>query len=389
MSRQIVGIDFIRFFAALLVTLFHLGFWVASGPEAATPVRAASSPGLVLPYGEFLKHGYVGVDIFFVLSGFVIAYSAESASAYGFLKSRIIRLMPAIWIVAPLTFLVAWLCDFAEPLDLTKRLVRSLVLFPTGPWIDGSYWTLPIEVSFYACVFALLAVGRFEWIQRLALVLGLISGSYWIAALFGHFKPQWGDRLLELSLVHHGCFFALGATLWLSLIKGRNGSNLLILVLAGFCLLKLAVLHDEPLAISAIWLTSIIAIIASVKLNMLTYEKPRLRALARTLGLATYPLYLLHDLVGAALVGWLYRQGVDGSIAAGAAIFAAIVAAVIIARYLEPAAQRMTRSVIARIENAFQRCLSFKRSSVVNADGNNYGGDERIIMRAPLTPPQI
>src|SRR5262245_17362533 len=99
--RQIVGLDLLRFLAACLVLFFHLGYNIWAGPPETTTRRAAGS---LIQFHEldFFKIGRLGVDIFFVISGFIIAYSAERSTAIQFLRNRIVRLMPAIWIIAPL-----------------------------------------------------------------------------------------------------------------------------------------------------------------------------------------------------------------------------------------------------------------------------------------------
>ena len=144
-SRQIVGLDLVRFAAACLVMFFHFGFWMWAGPAESITSRAAGV-SVRFPELTFLSFGRVGVEIFFVISGFIIAYSAERASASQFFRSRVVRLAPAVWIVAPITFAVALLIDFAAPSELSLRLFRSLIFYPFGPWIDGIYWTLPVEI---------------------------------------------------------------------------------------------------------------------------------------------------------------------------------------------------------------------------------------------------
>src|SRR5262249_4271379 len=140
-GRQIVGIDLIRFGAACGVMLCHF----------------QSATGITFPDVAFYRAGPYWVLVFFVISGFVIAYSAHDLTAYKFLRDRIVRLMPAVWIVAPITLATLLLVGSAAPATLAEMFCRSVTLFPFGPWIDVVYWTLPIEILFYASVLALLA----------------------------------------------------------------------------------------------------------------------------------------------------------------------------------------------------------------------------------------
>jgi hypothetical protein len=140
--------DLIRFAAAFMVAGFHLfhRVWL--------PDYFGGNPEL-LRVGEALHHpfrwGAVGVPIFFTLSGFVIAFSADGRSAGAFARSRILRLFPAAWICASLTLTVRW-----GETGVAGDYLRSLVLWPTGPWIDGVYWTLGIELVFYAAIICVL-----------------------------------------------------------------------------------------------------------------------------------------------------------------------------------------------------------------------------------------
>src|SRR2546430_146899 len=94
------GLDLVRFFSACLVMIFHLGVVSRRLPISANygVVDAPDFPEL-----SVFDIGWVGVEIFFVLSGFVIAQSADGKSAYRFLVGRAGRLLPAIWICATIT----------------------------------------------------------------------------------------------------------------------------------------------------------------------------------------------------------------------------------------------------------------------------------------------
>src|SRR6266403_2102841 len=96
--HHIGGLDLVRYFAAALVLVFHLSIvsWNLLGLSPNYGVADAPQ----YPELSFLSVGWVGVEIFFVLSGFVIAESANGKSAYVFFKGRAGRLLPSIWICA-------------------------------------------------------------------------------------------------------------------------------------------------------------------------------------------------------------------------------------------------------------------------------------------------
>ncbi|MBS0250746.1 MAG: acyltransferase family protein, partial [Proteobacteria bacterium] len=79
MRAHIYPLDAVRFFAALCVMLFHLGFydWASTNSVVGQMFANSTSFPQAAPYTSF---GWVGVEIFFVISGFVIANSANNSS---------------------------------------------------------------------------------------------------------------------------------------------------------------------------------------------------------------------------------------------------------------------------------------------------------------------
>jgi peptidoglycan/LPS O-acetylase OafA/YrhL len=85
-SNQIYGLDFIRFAAALLVSVYHFAFssWIL--PDSDLHAFLPATPGLPPGYW-FTWFGWIGVQIFFVLSGFVIAYSCHAETTRTFITA--------------------------------------------------------------------------------------------------------------------------------------------------------------------------------------------------------------------------------------------------------------------------------------------------------------
>jgi peptidoglycan/LPS O-acetylase OafA/YrhL len=141
----------LRFFAALIVCLYHIAFLSWIKPDSAASIIS----GNTYRFDDFsgvLSVGWVGVEIFFVISGFVIAFSAN-VGAWHFLRGRILRLYPAVWFCGPFALAIS-LSSGAFPFsEFPTRIVRSLLLWPKGNWVDGVYWTLGIEMSFYFLVY--------------------------------------------------------------------------------------------------------------------------------------------------------------------------------------------------------------------------------------------
>lgn len=366
---HVVGIDAVRFLAAVLVMFFHYGFWV--GFNTTTSAHQISQGLVAYPeLSAWTKFGWIGVQIFFVISGFVIAYSAEKATAYRFLVARVVRLFPAAIICATISLAAAILVNYTSYSELFVAYIKSVALWPQGPWIDDSYWTLAIELFFYALVFILISFDKFHLIGRLAIAIGLISSGFNIIALLHQaagsalipeilFKIQ-DSRVADLLLLNHGMFFALGVFLWLQLMKRPTQQQILwccIFTAAGCVQIAATVGSFEakgagmPLFVPVvIWLLALGVIVSSVVFNPAFAKVPAWFSKAlRRMGLMTYPLYLLHQNVGLALIGQLTKMGVHPYLALGIGIGFALSASWAISVYLEPHVQKAMKSVLTNL----------------------------------------
>jgi peptidoglycan/LPS O-acetylase OafA/YrhL len=311
-TGHVHGIDLLRFLAALSVVLFHFSLFGAAAPTyGASGADAAFAflPGAV-------SAGWIGVQFFFVLSGFVIAQSALGVSWQGFAMKRAVRILPALWICATLSLLVR--VAAGEPLP--ERLLdwlRTVVLSPTGPYIDGVVWTLVVEAIFYALVCAALALQQrlggpqSLWLQRLAVLLGGVSGLFLLfrsatVALGLQLSPPLDWFGFKVLLLHHGVYFALGMTLFAITRSGRSARKLAFsALLVLLCLLEIGLKADtrgERVVAAAVWLGMLAALLLSITTRRPLVLQARTRGLLTTLGKVSYPLYLGHLVLGMYLV---------------------------------------------------------------------------------------
>lgn len=311
-TGHVHGIDLLRFLAALSVVLFHFSlFGVAAPTYGATGPDAAFAflPGAV-------SAGWIGVQFFFVLSGFVIAQSATGASWRGFFEKRAIRILPALWICATLSLLVR--VAAGEPLP--ERLLdwlRTALLSPKGPYIDGVVWTLVVEAVFYALVGVSLALQQglggpqSQWLQRLAVLLGAVSGLFLLfhsatVALGLQLSPPLDWFGFKVLLLHHGVYFALGMTLFSITRTGPTTTRLAFTaLLVLLCLLEIRLKADtrgELVVAAVVWLSMLAALVLSTTTRAALVAQTRIRGLLTTLGKVSYPLYLGHLVLGMYLV---------------------------------------------------------------------------------------
>lgn len=305
-NKTIPVLDLVRFAAAAMVVWFHLAYFNSAFPQWT--VGRVSLGSINLPeLANTARWGWVGVEIFFVLSGFVICYSAQGKSAAAFALGRFLRLYPAVWICAPLTALILLWC---RDTGIIRALIGSLVLFPKGPWVDGVYWTLGIEMTFYALIWLIILCRQFDKIEAALIVIGLPSTLFWYLYASGAFHgAPYDGRIFMLLLLRHGCYFALGGLIFQI---SRFGPSLVRLgfcaIFAGACLVEIMTGHiyGGNLTAAIVWSVAVAAIGAGVFANARIAALLPL-GLVRKIGLATYPLYLFHDIPGTALL-WLLRD---------------------------------------------------------------------------------
>ena len=375
----IPGLDIVRFTAAFMVMCFHLCYLVWANKYAVTfkiVAGRAAFPELF----SVTWFGWLGVEIFFVISGLVIAYSAEGVSAATFLRRRALRLYPAAWICATITAVTVLALGIETNRHLLLEWLASIVLLPRGPWVDSVYWTLPIEITFYFLIFVLLAIEKFSQLERLAIIMGMLSSAYWILGTMvapDYLQANLFNVSPELSLVPYGCFFALGALTYVVFRTGPSASRILAMILftsAGL----IEVSHKTASANSKLnsnqsalvpqilFVAALLAIITS----MLGTRHLRHRSfrLARILGLATYPLYLLHEIVGATIMKLVLIAGGGKYTALIIAICLCVLASMAIAVYMEPSIRTFLRRFPARTADTILSAAARQRAALLQEE---------------------
>lgn len=298
-NERVNEIDLLRFIAALAVVFFHYSFrgYAADGAS-------------IMPYpwlAPAAKYGYLGANLFFIISGFVILMTAEHGSLRKFVVSRIVRLYPAFWACCTITFIVVLLWGaprFAANLGQYLANMMMLNAFMGVDYIDGSYWTLFVELKFYALVGAVLALGRMGQVQA------MLAGWLLLAVL----GEAWPNKYLRYFLiVDYAAYFIAGAVCFLVWSRGLSGARIGLLLLC-WCL-ALFQSQQAVAAMSAHYRTGFSAYVAGglvtacfgvmllVALRA-TGVFGRIRWLAA--GSLTYPLYLLHENIGFIIFNWAY-----------------------------------------------------------------------------------
>lgn len=284
-------LDVARFAAAAAVLCYH--YFFRGG--AADSMSTLSFPTL----GEYAKYGWLGVPLFFMISGFVILMSAQGRSPSEFVVSRVVRLYPAYWFAVLVTASVMFLWGGARyPVGAEQVLVNLSMLqsFLGITDVDGVYWTLARELVFYFWVWMLLLVSRIERFSFWAAVFLCVA----TLAVFVKFP---GSQ--SFFLTDYGCYFVAGAAFYLLHKDGYSTSSFVLI----FWSMALAVINlylstkmyanyfntHFSLWVAIAILGLFYLLFFSIVLGLWKRFTP---GYAVTLGSLTYPLYLLHENIG-------------------------------------------------------------------------------------------
>ncbi|TDV09211.1 acyltransferase family protein [Paraburkholderia caballeronis] len=289
-------LEILRFMLAFLTMAWHYYYFAPhAGVTHSMPV---DFPGF--RYASFT------VEVFFIVSGFIIIASAINRKPVDFLFGRIVRLGPCLVVCATITLAVAMLSP--RGVDLSDYLA-SVLIFPLAfhDGMDWAYWSLRFEVIFYALIFvAACFVDIRRNVFRIALLL--IAYDAIVLALLSIYDPAVGDLGdVSFALGEYASFFAIGLLLYLLLVEKRRswaiGLALLVAcVIAAFRCHRIAnivskLMHEPQVGIEtgfAIFAVVLVVFVAFVR----TERRPRVARLFARLGRTSYPLYLVHQNTG-------------------------------------------------------------------------------------------
>ena len=289
-NKRIDYIDLLRVLALGSVISFHYLF---NGISKGTVDSISPSPLFGVA-----KYGYLGVELFFLISGFVILYSTNR-SPIEFIKRRFLRLYPMFWIAIIFIFLVTNLPFWEKSGPNLNKTLLNLTMIPTafgGEWVDQAHWFLLRELQFYLfivimmflglgkklpaifpvwaiviCVWNLLDLPRFE-IWYFSGYFALLSGG---AIIYCIRERGWTFLRASGLLAAYICSVdtRVSKAAWLSAHRNTQYSALIIgIIVTVLFLLLLLTLNNRVTGLQVKW--------------------------AGLVGAITYPLFLIHGRIG-------------------------------------------------------------------------------------------
>jgi len=299
MKTYFAPLDVVRFFAAFWVMNFHyfLGY----------------DGGL-----HWYRYGNLGVQLFFIVSGFVIVQSLQGKTLNEFATGRFIRLFPLFWILCTVTYIITLIVPGADPVHFSEYVISMTMLgdkfgsvFGFTRLVDAAYWTLAVELIFYAAIAVFVKLFSYERLRYFFLIWFLIT----VVAFTTHNDQTFFFKLL---LVRHASYFIFGGMLALiatgTIKTTYDKYSAWILMLMAAC--YATYIHPRALPpyftphLSDVQNITILNIVFFVGIGLLVYSsryltnKKVLNVFA-ILGGLTYPLYLLHQTIGNTLIKYI------------------------------------------------------------------------------------
>jgi peptidoglycan/LPS O-acetylase OafA/YrhL len=286
-------LDYLRGLACLMVLFFH---YLARGPKAGWTGQAH------FPWAEAVaSYGHYGVQLFFMISGFVIYKSATGRTVKAFASARFWRLYPAYWVGILITTLFVLgaqstkfqvsLSDFLWNFTMFQGWVKAKN-------VDGAYWSLLVEMLFYIYIGMSIYLGL---IHRTFLI---ISGWLLICAINIGLRSFWIDTIF---LAQWGSFFSIGILCY-RLREGDQSKALKCLIAIAILLACLRTYVDVPFGMKKTALIDVAVVFVLSVFFVFCVHRPRSiknSSFSSLFGDLTYPVYLVHQFVGYILLSAL------------------------------------------------------------------------------------
>ncbi|WP_368393254.1 acyltransferase family protein [Psychrosphaera sp. 1_MG-2023] len=332
---RIQAIDSLRGIAALAVLFHHYVFLYSVKFELDTNFFKTEDINLSL--------GRYGVELFFIISGFVISISIErSKDIPSFLISRFSRLYPTFIFCLLLTSISLILLSSTNDISI-QQFIGNATMIPLFFWIkpiDGSYWTLMYELFFYLWIAIF-----FSWSKEIKIrPLVVIYSCYVILTLMQLFieLPQ---KLQYLLLYPHLQQFLSGIILYKiwSLNNSRATRPLYILLFLFYASHLIMSLSNSGRLnlISALMIGFYLAIFILLLQNRLKILENKYLI---KLGVLSYSLYLIHQQIGYLTISFLREHYFPTSIAILITSLFVIALAFIINKYIEVPSNRFVKN---------------------------------------------
>ncbi|MFF4606823.1 acyltransferase family protein [Streptomyces sp. NPDC001339] len=341
-GNRLATLDGLRLLAALMVVFYHyiaLARPWGHGPDTIFPTAHLAA-----------QYGWLGVEVFFLISGFVICMSVWGRTVGEFAVSRVSRLFPAYWAGLLLTTVVVKIWPEAASPRSWGTVITNLTMLQGGddtPDVDPVYWTLFVELKFYLIMAVVMLFG--VTYRNCLILCGVWTAA---AALAPVLKTP---LLTAFAMPQYAPFFIAGIAFYL-MYRHRSNAVLWAIVILQLLLAqryidyRLAVnLGKDAVDALPTWPARLIIITAFALIGAIAlgaFDRIQWKWLT-TAGALTYPLYLIHLNIGMTLIHH-YRNSVPAPVLVTSVTALMLVAAWLIHRLIERPFGKWLRATMRR-----------------------------------------
>ena len=329
-----------RIIAVAGVVMAHF-FWSSKWVNE----NLGASPETV--FGDFshiAAYGFLGVHLFFIISGTVISRSAIGRTAREFAIARFLRLMPALLIAVLLS--AALLIATGEPniAKILRSIPTNLMLVPSladAGWLNPVFWTLVIEASFYTIVGLIIFIWgasrlvllRFAWIWLfITVVLSRIDD----------------DTLKSVTFFNWAPFFIIGILIGTANSRSDRFLAAFGMLAAGLLAIEstISTMNPEGRSVNVIFIcVFLVCIVVALVVWAKSISALQSKSLA-FIGMMTYSPYLFHVIPGRMLAEYLLDEGWNTLEAYVLSLLTTLVLSYIVTKFAEPVIRRWITSAI-------------------------------------------
>ena len=368
-TNRLDFLDFLRASGAVLVLLHHLYlFWYRGGAASVFPFLISEKEVTGLELINFypimqrihLDIGKLGVSLFFLITGFLCNNSLRKQSPGEFFINKIIRIYPVYIVGFSMTYLAIFLylrgTGQEFPYDFKNWLIQVSLLreWFWMPSIDGLSWTLEQQMKFYLLIM-FLAILKKQQNAKMLILLGIILAvtSQLISVNMDRmyqanmtFWWRFGSGVLMASVCL--IYMLIGAAIY----QHQNGCwttvKLMIVLLVLYCCFVFAAVSfttdaTELVLNYSIGLFIFLSCYILSKNGGTTVFRWRIVSF---LSKISYPLYVVHGIIGFIIMTWLYNLGWNSYLCFSTAVIVVVFLATILHALVEKPAGKLARRVI-------------------------------------------
>jgi peptidoglycan/LPS O-acetylase OafA/YrhL len=249
---------------------------------------------------DAFSFGDFGVDLFFLISGFVITLSSENRRPIQFFIARFNRIVPLFIICALVVYFFSISLPMVDARERIVSLLYSLTFFPQlfgKQFFSSVYWTIAVEVTFYIWVALLMFLNIWNK-HRLLICLIWILISYFNSFIFN------SDLVSSVLITQYAGHFVIGIVLFELRMSSIKPVHAFLLLISSILVYNNMIKHQlwidsfnvhfdkASLLFTTFFLISLVWIASHVETLGKYYS------IVKFLGAMTYPLYLIHADLG-------------------------------------------------------------------------------------------